>query len=87
MRVRMLKSVAGYGTFVHGSPRLFSLVAGDRAEIEDEHAAKWIAAGICAAEAEEMPEMKSASPEDAVRLPSENAMKSASKPKPRHRNR
>lgn len=81
MKVRVLKPVAGYGTFVQGSPRLFSLLPGDLAEVEDGQARQWIAGGIVApAEEAPMPD-----PETAMRPPAHNAALPRPKPRPQPR--
>ena len=46
MKLEILQPVAGYGDFVEGFGRLFTLDRGMVVEVEDRQAAKWCASGI-----------------------------------------
>jgi len=83
MRILILKSVAGMGDYVSGSPRLFSLLAGDLAYVEDSQALRWIEGGI----AQAAPVVPAATPESMMFAPAQNAMRpSAARPtRPRNR--
>lgn len=75
MLIRILKPLGGYGRFVQGAPQLFSLCAGDLAEVEESQARKWIASGIAAP--------APSAPESAALAPASPAPRPAPRPRPR----